>query len=65
MRGVGVAKNTEKFGTSLLRYKLMKIFNQPYSELKKIPYRDVLFFINYENAIQDYIEQERDKQRKK
>jgi len=43
----------------------MRTLNQPYSEIKKIPLNDALFFINYENAIQDYIKQEIDKQRKR
>lgn len=41
----------------MLYYILMKSFNQPYSEIKDIPIKDVLFFVNYDSAMQDYINQ--------
>ncbi len=43
----------------------MRTLNQPYSEIKNIPLNDALFFINYENAIQDYIQQEMKKKGKR
>lgn len=58
MRGVGVGHQSGLVGIQMIYYILMRTFNQPYSEIKKIPLNDALFFINYENAIQDYIKQE-------
>lgn len=44
---------------------LMKVYHQPYSELKNIPYRDALFLIHSEAAEQDYMKQEMDKVKNK
>jgi len=65
VRGVGVAKHSKEIGVCMLRYILMRTFNQPYSEVSNIPLGDAFFFINYEEAIQGYIKQEIIRQRKK
>ncbi len=65
MRGVGVLKHTTFVGNRMLYYILMKTFNQSYSEAKKIPLRDVLFFIHYENAMQQYRSQKREQEMNK
>ena len=48
-----------------MRRILMKVYHQPYSEIKNIPYRDAIFLIHSESAEQDYMEQEMKKQNKK
>ncbi len=65
MRGVGLNNQSSLVRIQIIYYILMRTFNQPYSEIKKIPLNNILFLINYEEAIQDYIKQQIDKQRNK
>ena len=62
---MGVGNISGLMNIQMIYYILMRTLNQPYSEIKKIPLNDVLFLINYEEAIQDYIKQEIDKRRNK
>ena len=36
---------------------MMMVYHQPYSEIKKIPYNELLFFIEYHNAKSKYEKQ--------
>ncbi|KKN42532.1 hypothetical protein LCGC14_0712180 [marine sediment metagenome] len=65
MRGAGVGHLSGLVNIQMIYYILMRTLNQPYSEIKNIPLNDALFFINYENAIQDYIQQEMKKKGKR
>jgi len=42
----------------------MKVYHQPYSEIKKIPLRTAIFLDSAEAAIQDYTNQEFKKRNK-
>lgn len=42
----------------------MKVYHQPYSEIKKIPLRTAIFLDAAETAIQDYTKQEYKKQKR-
>lgn len=39
----------------------MSHYNQPYSELKDIPLKRVMFYVSLYEAEQDYLEQEQEK----
>lgn len=50
-------------GLIFIRHTLMKVFHQPYSEIMKIPLKEALFYISYEEALQFKINQDIDKQK--
>ena len=61
MRDSSPKTNSEGLELNILYRILMKVYHQPYSELKNIPYRDALFLVHAESAEQDYLKQEMDK----
>ena len=65
MRETSPKTNSEGLELNILYRILMKVYHQPYSELRNIPYRDALFLIHSESAEQDYIKQEMKKAKNK
>ncbi|KKN18360.1 hypothetical protein LCGC14_0956520 [marine sediment metagenome] len=64
MREASPKKNSEGLELNILYRILMKVYHQPYSELRNIPYRDALFLVHSEAAEQDYMKQEIEKSKK-
>lgn len=62
MRNTSVQEHIEDIGFKGIYPTLMKVYNQQYSEIKKIPLDVSLYLIQFNISLNEYIAQEQERQ---